>query len=175
MDKQEIILVVLMFVGIGIFVFIKERINEKKAATGEDLAKVRQALSRLLPDSAGYTTAYAFYKWSKYQGRSRQTHYYHYAIGFRPGELFVAPIQYVGGEVSAQGRGVLLTPENVGRVESDGAGPVLFDKEGKEICHFRVLAGYTRQDRYEPFNISQLEESEAFDAFIQDFTRRVNG
>lgn len=175
MDKQKVFFVVLLLVGIGVFVFIKERINEKKARTGEDLAKVRAVLSRLLPDGTGYTTAYAFYKWSKYQGRSRKTWYYHYAIAFRPGELFVVPIQYAGGQVSAQGQGALLTPENVGRVESDGAGPVFFGKDGKEICHFRVLAMYTRQDRYEPFNIAQAEESRAFDSFIADFTRRVNG
>ena len=173
MDKQKIILVVLMFVGIGIFVFIKEHINEKKARSGEDLAKVRLVLSRLLPDSASYTTAYAFYKWSKYQGRSKRTWYYHYAIAFRPGELFVVPIQYAGGEVSAQSRGVLLTPENVGRVESDGAGPVIFGKDGQEICHFRVLAMYTHQDRFEPFNIAQGEEARAFDSFIADFTRQI--
>lgn len=174
MDKQTMIGVVIMFVCIGIFVFVKEHINEQKAKTGEDLAKVRLVLSRLLPDSTSYTTAYAFYKWSKYQGRSKRTWYYHYAIAFRPGELFVVPIQYAGGEVSAQSRGVLLTPENVGRVESDGAGPVIFGKDGQEICHFRVMAGYTNQGRYEPFNISQLEESKAFGTFIADFTRRVS-
>ena len=175
MSKEQIILLLILIVGIAIFVFVKEHINEKKAKTGEDLAKVRAVLSRLLPDSTSYTTAYAFYKWSKYQGRSKKTWYCHYAIAFRSGELFVVPIQYAGGEVSAQSRGVLLTPENVGRVESDGAGPVIFGKDGQEICHFRVLAGYTRQDRYEPFNISQLEESRAFDAFIKDFTRRIGG
>ncbi|MCI8420142.1 MAG: hypothetical protein HFF79_06495 [Oscillospiraceae bacterium] len=175
MTKEQIILLVILIVGITIFVLIKEHINEKKARTGEDLAKVRAVLSRLLPDSTSYTTAYAFYKWSKYQGRSKKTWYYHYAIAFRPGELFVAPIQYAGGEVSAQSRGVLLTPENVGRVEYDGAGPVIFGKDGQEICHFRVLAMYTNQDRYEPFNIAQGEESKAFDDFLKDFTQRVGG
>ena len=85
----------------------------------------------------------------------------------------MVPIQYAGGEVSAQSRGVLLTPENVGRVESDGAGPVIFGKDGQEICHFRVLAMYTHQDRFEPFNIAQGEESRAFDSFIADFTRQI--
>ena len=173
MTKEQIILLVILIVGITIFVLIKEHINEKKARTGEDLAKVRAVLSRLLPDSTSYTTAYAFYKWSKYQGRSKKTWYYHYAIAFRPGELFVAPIQYAGGEVSAQSRGVLLTPENVGRVEYDGAGPVIFGKDGQEICHFRVLAMYTNQDRFEPFNIAQGEEARAFDSFIADFTRQI--
>lgn len=175
MNKQNLIYAGILFAVILVFVFIREHINEQKAKTGEDLAKVRAVLSRLLPDSTSYTTAYGFYKWSKYQGRSKRTWYYHYAVAFRPGELFVVPIQYAGGEVSAQSRGALLTPENVGRVEFDGAGPVIFGKDGQEICHFRVLAGYTKQDRYEPFNISQLEESRAFKDFIQDFIQRVNG
>ena len=65
MTKEQIILLVILIVGITIFVLIKEHINEKKARTGEDLAKVRAVLSRLLPDSNSYTTAYAFYKWIK--------------------------------------------------------------------------------------------------------------
>ena len=173
----KIALVVAFVVAVYIFVMIREHINTKKGEKGEDLAKVRQVLKRLLPpeDYTSYTTAYAFHKDSRYQGRSVTKTYYHYAVAFKPGALFVVPIKYSGGEVSYQGNGALLTRDNLGRVEHDKLGTVLFDKDGRELCRFDVMASYTRQDKYEPFNIQQKPEWEAYKGFIEGFAKEVNG
>ena len=175
MDKQKIILVVLMFVGIGIFVFIKEHINEKKARTGEDLAKVRLVLSRLLPDSTSYTTAYATYMSDQSVGNRISKYYYHYAIAFKPGSLFVVPIKYSGGEISFQGSGTMLTKDNLGKLKPKGDSCAFFDKSGKELCAFCVYASNTRQDKYQPFNIQQKEQAAAYEEFLKDLISQVNG
>lgn len=174
-DAKTIALVVASIVVLFIAVMIREHINTKKGETGEDLAKVREVLKRLLPDYASYTTAYALYKNKTYRGRSTTTTYAHYAIAFKPWALFVVPIKYSGGEVSWQGSGALLTKDNLSRVDNDVMGTVLFGLDGKELCRFDVMAGYTKQDKYEPFNIQQKPEWEAYKSFIDGFMREVNG
>ena len=171
----KIALVVGFVVVVFIFVTVREHINTKKGEKGEDIAKIREVLKRLLPDYADYTTAYAFHKNKVYRGRSTTTTYYHYAIAFKPGVLYVLPIKYSGGEVSWQGNGALLTKDNLGKVEHDKLGTVLFGLDGKELCRFNVMAGYTKQDKYEPFNIQQKAEWEAYKIFIEGFVREVNG
>lgn len=166
---------VALFVVCFIVVMIREHINTKKGETGEDLAKIRQVLKRLLPDYSSYTTAYAFYKIRRSTGRSVRTTYFHYAVAFKPGALFVVPIQYSGGEVSWQGSGALLTSENLSRVEHDHMGTALYDLSGQELCRFDVHLSCTRQDKYEPFNIQQQAESKAFQQFIVEFAQEVNG
>lgn len=171
----KIALVAAFAVAVFIFVMIREHINEKKGEKGEDLAKIRKVLEHLLPDYPTYTTAYALYKHSRYQGRKVTKTYGHYAIAFRPGALFVVPIQYSGGEVSYQGSGAMLTKNNLGKVEVNGIETALFGLDGKELCRFDVHLGYTRQDKYEPFNIQQKEEARAYGEFIAGFAREVNG
>ncbi len=173
-EPKTIILTVALFAVCFAAVMIREHINTKKGQTGEDLAKIRQVIKRLLPDYPSYTTAYALYKIRRSTGRSVRTTYYHYAVAFKPGELFVVPIQYSGGEVSWQGSGALLTPENLGKVEHDRTGTALFDLSGKELCRFDVHLSYTRQDKYEPFNIQQQAEGKAFEQFIIEFAKEVN-
>lgn len=132
-------------------------------------------LKRLLPDYSTYTTAYAIYKTKRYQGRRTTTTYYHYAVAFKPGALFLVPIKYSGGEVSWQGNGALLTKDNLSKVEQDVVDTTLFGLDGKELCRFGVHASYTKQDKYEPFSIQQKPEWEAYKKFIEDFMGKVNG
>ena len=174
-DAKTIALVIAFFVvGFGYFM-IKEHINTKKGETGEDLAKVREVLKRLLPDYSTYTTAYADHKDKVYRGRSTTTTYYKYAVAFKPGALFLVPIKSSGGEISYQSSGALFTPQDLGKVEADKyGGTVLFGLDGKEICKFEVHASYTRQDKYEPLNIQQKPEWEAYKTFIQEFAAQVS-
>ena len=174
-NPKEIALVAGFWIIAFLIFMLKEHINTKKGAKGEDLAKVREVLKRLLPDCSAYTTAYADYKIKHYQGRRVSTTYYHYAIAFKPGALFIVPIKYSGGEISWQGSGALLTRDNLSRVECDSTETALFGLDGKELCRFHVYSGYTRQDKYEPFNIQQKAESEAFKTFIDGFMGEVNG
>ena len=173
-NAKEIAIVVGFWVVAFIVFMIKEHINTKKGEKGEDLAKIREALKRLLPDYSTYTTAYASYKTKKYQGRRTTTTYYHYAVAFKPGALFIVPIKYSGGEVSWQGNGALLTKENLSKVEYDKFfETALFGLDGRELCRLCVSASNTRQDKYEPFNIQQKEEAEKFKEFIVEFAREV--
>lgn len=173
--EPKYILTALFFVAaIGFFV-VREFLNTQKGKSGEDLAKVRQVVEKLLPGSGSYTIAYASYETSDAIGNRVTKYYYHYAIAFKPGELFVVPIKYNGGEVSWQGNGILLTKDNLGSLKPKGDSCAFFDREGKELCAFCVYASNTRQDKYQPFNIQQKEQAEAYKSFLQDFIRRVNG
>lgn len=175
MEPKQIILVA-AFIAVAVVVFlIKEAINKKKGESGEDLAKVRRVVEKLLPDHSGYTIAYASYMTDQSVGNRITKYYYHYAIAFKPGALFVAPIKYNGGEVSYQGSGALLTKDNLGRLKTTGDSCAFFDKDGKELCAFCVYASNTRQDKYQPFNIQQKEQAEAYKAFLKEFIGQVNG
>lgn len=175
MEPKQIILVV-AFIAVVVVVFlIKEAINKKKGESGEDLAKVRQVVDKLLPGSGSYTIAYATYMTDQSVGNRITKYYYHYAIAFKPGALFVVPIKYSGGEVSYQGSGALLTKENLGQLKPKGDSCAFFDKEGKELCAFCVYASNTRQDKYQPFNIQQKEQAGAYKAFLKEFISQVNG
>lgn len=164
-----------LFAVVAIFVLIKDAINKKKGESGEDLAKVRRVVEKLLPGSGSYTIAYAHYMRDQSVGNRITKYYYHYAIAFKPGALFVAPIKYSGGEISYQGSGTLLTRENLGRIQLKHGFCTFFDKQGKEFCTFGVSASNTRQDKYQPFNIQQKEQTEAYDAFLKEFISQVNG
>lgn len=174
-SPQAIALAVIFFAGAFAYFMIKEHINTKKGEKGEDLAKIQEVIKRLLPDHGSYTMAYADHKDKVYRGRSTTTTYYKYAVAFKPGALFLVPIKSSGGEISYQSSGALFTPQDLGRVEADKyGGTVLFGLDGKEICKFEVHASYTKQDKYEPLNIQQKPEWEAYKAFIQEFAAQVS-
>ncbi len=175
MDLKKIILVA-AFIAVAVVVFlVKEAINKKKGESGEDLAKVRQVIDKLLPGSGSYTTAYATYMSDQSVGNRISKYYYHYAIAFKPGSLFVVPIKYSGGEISFQGSGTMLTKDNLGKLKPKGDSCAFFDKSGKELCTFCVYASNTRQDKYQPFNIQQKEQAEAYEEFLKDLISQVNG
>lgn len=175
MEPKQVILVV-AFIAVAVVVFlVKEAINKKKGESGEDLAKVRQVVEKLLPGSGSYTIAYATYMDDRSIGNRITKYYYHYAIAFKPGALFVVPIKYSGGEISYQNNGILLTKENLGHVKSKWGYATFFDKEGKELCTFCVQADNTKQDKYRPFNIQQKEQAAAYEEFLKDLISQVNG
>lgn len=68
----------------------------------------------------------------------------------------------------------MLTKENLGQVKLDGAETVLFDKTGKQLCIIRVDASNTRQGKYEPFNVQQKEQADAYNAFLKTFAGEIN-
>lgn len=175
MEPTQIIAVVVFFVVAFGFFIVREMINKKKGESGEDLAKVRQVVEKLLPDSGSYTIAYANYETGTAVGNRVTKYYYHYAIAFKPGALFVAPIKYSGGEISCQSSGALLTKNDLGKLKQTGNACTFFDREGKELCSFCVYASNTRQDKYQPFNIQQKEQAEAYKAFLKEFISQVNG
>ena len=175
MDPKQIIAVVIFLAVVIIAFLIKEAFNKKKGESGEDLAKVSKVVEKLLPDSGSYTIAYATYMINDSVGNRITKYYYHYAIAFKSGALFVVPIKYNGGEVSYEGSGALLTKDNLGRLKTKGDSCMFFDKEGKELCAFCVYASNTKQDKYQPFNIQQKEQAAAYKTFLKEFMAQVNG
>lgn len=175
MDMKTIIGTIVLIAAIIIFVCIKESINKKKGMNGEDLAKVRQVVNKLLPDAGSYTSAYAAYETSDAVGNRVTKYYYHYAVAFKPGALFVAPIKYSGGEISYPSSGGVLTKETLSQIKKKGPVYTFIGRDGKELCTFCVHESNTRQDKYQPFNIQQKAEADAFQAFMADFMREVNG
>ena len=175
MEPKQITLAAIFIAAVVAAFLVKERINKKRGESGEDLAKVRRVVEKLLHGSGSYTIAYATYMTDHSVGNRITKYYYHYAIAFKPGELFVAPIQYNGGEVSYQGSGTLLTKDNLGQLKPKGDSCAFFGKDGKELCAFCVYASNTRQDKYQPFNIQQKEQAEAYKAFLKEFISQVNG
>ena len=173
MDTQKIIIVIAFIAFVVVSFVIKETVNKRKGESGEDMEKVRRVVAKLLPDSSSYTIVYTYYIDNKYVGNNRTSCYYHYAVAFKPGKLFVAPISYNDGEVGHK-NGTLMTKENLGRIQLKGGSPILFDKAGKELCTLHVIASNTRQSKYEPFNIQQKEQADAFNAFIKAFANEVN-
>ena len=174
-DPKVVIGTVVLFAAVIVFVFIKDAIGKKKGESGEELEKLRQIIEKLLPGSGSYTTAYATYTDDKSIGNRITKYYYHYAIAFKPGSLFVVPIKYSGGEISFQGSGTMLTKDNLGKLKPKGDSCAFFDKSGKELCAFCVYASNTRQDKYQPFNIQQKEQAEAYEEFLKDLISQVNG
>lgn len=174
-DPKVVIGTVVLFAAVIVFVFIKDAIGKKKGESGEELEKLRQIIEKLLPGSGSYTTAYATYMSDQSVGNRISKYYYHYAIAFKPGSLFVVPIKYSGGEISFQGSGTMLTKDNLGKLKPKGDSCAFFNKSGKELCAFCVYASNTRQDKYQPFNIQQKEQAEAYEEFLKDLISQVNG
>lgn len=164
--------------------FIRKNKNRAKAALGEDLQRVRQAVRGLLPpDSQNAEIVYAHWEDVQSSGRTVRTTYYRYAAAFRDETLWVFPLQIDKGthEVKA-GSPWVLTPDRLGKVTvtiQDKAGEIrrvetwLADKEGNVILQLYVNAENLAGSKYLPMNILQEDECAAFERFISPLAQRV--
>ena len=171
--QATIIIVAIIIVGV-IFLTIKEKINLKKAATGEDKEKLRNIVSRAVGDLAGYTVAYASWEWQTYQGRKTITSYWYFGIAFNADRIHIVPISRTGEDSGKQP--YTIERSDVGLVNSKpGQSWVeLYDKGQNEIVSLMVLAENTKEDSYHPVNIIQEEESKAFVAWKDMWMEQIN-
>ncbi|WP_297719674.1 hypothetical protein [Intestinimonas sp.] len=172
---MEITLIIAFFAVLFLAAWVVETVKERKGRDGEDKARIRRAAAARLENSALYTIAYAHYMDVKLGYRSSTSSYYNYIVAFRPGELYVIPIQFSGKEIVSQ-PAVLLTPEHVGEIrfqDKKRTWITFCGRDGAELCTFGVVASNTSDGPFQPLNIQQKEEAEKFKAFLREFAAKV--
>lgn len=184
MEYFPSIILWVLIIGWIVYTFvIKKGQNRKAAQTGEDLARVKQAVDPLLGGAGGYKLAYAHWEEQESYGRTVRTTYYRYAAVFQEQTLLLFPlgIDKKTRQVQA-GQPAVLTPDVLGKVtvqtkEKEGSVSHvevwLGDKEGHVIAQLYVDAENLRKNRWFPVNIAQQEQCEAFQRFITALAQRV--
>lgn len=181
METKYIIWAVVFFVVVGVIAYIKACMDEKKGVDSEEKQQIKDIVARLVPDWETFTSAYATWSDIAYTGGGRvsvntTTRYWYYGIAFKKGMLYAIPLSFDGGDIT-YGEPVCLTKENLGMVNTkDGFNwATFYDLEQKEILTLAVYPSNLKGDKYEPVNIQQKEEYEAFVAFLKEFASEVNG
>lgn len=172
--KPEYILMAVTFAGLFLAAAISQQVKRKKGRGGGDLARLRSIAAKQLDDSGRYTIAYACCSQVRLSvDRPVTTTYYSYIAAFRPGTLFVIPLQFSGREIVSH-PGFRLDRENVGAVQTGRAGQVTFyAADGTELCTLCVSADNTTDGPFQPLNIQQADEAEQFQSFLRQFTAQL--
>lgn len=154
---------VVVIVLIVIFVVIRDKINRKKAATGEDKQYIMDILQKKVPDPEKYTKAYATWEWQTYQGKSTRTDFWFYAVAFNNECIHIVPLTNGPGKF-AYSDAYCIRKEELGIVNTKkGANWVeLYDKSQQEIVSLTVSGEYLKDDKFHPVNIIQSEAEKAF-------------
>lgn len=187
MDKSTILgIAVLVVIGVVIFIYeqVKEKKNKALTESGEDMARLREAVATVLPDQTGYEVVYGHWEKVEYYGRSRRTTYYTYALAFLADRMWMIPLGYDKNRVLPS-QPVLITKESLGMAtvttnedkktgELRGVSLVLRDKDGKTPVNLDVDVLNLRSDSYHHFNIAQPEECEKFRSFITGLAETVS-
>lgn len=173
--KEAIIGTVIMVVIATVFVLIRDKINKKKASTGEDREALWNILQKAVPDAQNYTKAYACWEWTVYQGKTRKTTYWYYGIAFNSEQIFIVPISCADGDISYS-EAFCIRKSDLGMVnsKSDAAWAELYDKNFNEIISLSVFGENLKDDKYHPLNIIQEEEAKKFVAWKDNWMASVN-
>lgn len=160
---QMVGITVVVIVLIVIFVTIRDKINRKKAGTGEDKQKVMDILQSKVPELEKYTKAYATWEWQTYHGKQTTTTYWYYAIAFNNECIHIVPLSNESGEFGYS-NGYCIRKEDVGIVNTKkGANWVeLYDKSQNEMISLTVSGEYLKDDKYHPVNIIQPDAEKSF-------------
>lgn len=159
------------------YVLIREKINLKKAATGEDKERISNIFKKILPDSwNNYKLAFARWEEKEYHGRRTITRYWSYAIAFSWDEMHVVPLLCEDREIRYK-ESFLVTKDSLGMVNGKKGENwmTLYDENRKEILTLEVEAKNTKSDKFHPVNIIQEEEAAAFTRLIERWLDDVNG
>lgn len=172
---QIVVCFVVVVAIVFIFVLIKDKINKKKASTGEDRERVWGILKKVLPEAEDTTMAYACWEWTTYSGRTRTTTYWYYGVAFNEDNLYIAPLSCKSGNVESS-TSYVIKKDDLGMINSkQGANWIeLYDKNGKEIVSLSVFAENLKDDKYHPFNLLQKEEADKFVAWKDKWMEAVN-
>lgn len=178
MDSKYIIIGVVALVVLFVIFYIKETINEKKGKDSEEKQKVKDIVQKVTEDST-YKSIYATWEDFSIGGGGRRVTttnlYSYYAVGFKPGSLYVIPLSFDGGDIS-YGEALSFNKENVGMVNAkEGKNWIeVYDLDQKIVVKLMVGPSETKEDKYHPVNIQQKEEYEEFCTFIGEFMKEVN-
>lgn len=173
--KEAIIGIVIMVVIATVYVLIRDKINKKKASTGEDRAALWNILQKAVPDAQNYTKAYACWEWTTYQGKTRKTTYWYYGVAFNSEQIFIVPLSCAGGDISYS-EAFCIRKADLGMMNSkpDAAWAELYDKNFNEIISLSVFGENLKDDKYHPLNIMQEEEAKKFVAWKDNWMASVN-
>lgn len=180
METKYIIYGVIVIAVLFVIGYIKACIDEKKGEDSEEKRQINDIVRRTVPNAESFTSAYARWKVTNYTGGGRTsinttTRYWHYAIAFKTGTIYVIPLSVDGGDIS-YGEPMSLTKENLGMVNAKAgeSWATFYDLEQKELLTLFVYPSNLKTDKYEPVNLQQKDEAEAFIVFIKDFMEEVN-
>lgn len=187
MDMQTIILGVVIMTVLTIIIVaystFKEKKDLKKAENGEDMAKLRAALLKLLPADQFWNVLYAHWEKKEYKGRTTRTYYYTYGVAFGEGGLYIAPLRFDIDDDMEVSSPVLISRDVLGITKvkpvKDKNGELvsveveLIGKDGTELAHLVADRDNTREDRYHPFNIVQGNECRLFAHFMEELAGQV--
>lgn len=161
-----------------IIVYVKMTLDEKKGADSEEKRKIKNIVRNVVPEGESYTAAYGTREDFSLGGGGRTitttTRYWYYAVAFKPGDLYLVPLSFDGGDLS-YGEPLHYGKDDLGMVDSKNGYMTLYDKDRKEIMTLFVVASNTKDDQYHPVNIQQKEEAEAFKQFADSLMQEVNG
>lgn len=175
--NQYVIIGVVAVVVLFIIVYVKMTIDEKKGANSEEKQKIREIVKRVVPGGESYTAAYGTREELSVGGGGRTvtttTKYWYYAVAFKPGDLYLVPLSFDGGDMSYS-EPIHFGKNDLGMVEAKKGYTILYGKDRKELLTLYVVESNTKDDKYHPVNIQQKEEAEAFAQFSQALMREVN-
>ncbi len=161
-----------------IIVYVKMTLDEKKGADSEEKRKIKNIVRNVVPEGESYTAAYGTREDFSLGGGGRTitttTRYWYFAVAFKPGDLYLVPLSFDGGDLS-YGEPLHYGKDDLGMVDSKNGYMTLYDKDRKEIMTLFVVASNTKDDQYHPVNIQQKEEAEAFKQFADSLMQEVNG
>lgn len=178
-ETKEMIMIIAVFalliVG-GLLIYgIQERLNKKRAQTGEDKRNVLDIIRRFVPDSERYTLAYGTWEKKEYFGRRTITHYWYYGIAFDEERIWLVPVTVEKGELVGKDGGV-IEKNSLGMVNGvKGENWMsLYNMNREEIVTVRVAKENLKEDRYHLVNILQPAEEEAFRKLVEQWMEDVN-
>jgi len=172
-----VIIGAIVLVALFVIVYVKISIDEKKGVNSEEKKKIREIVNRAVPDGESYTAAYGTREDFSISGGGRSirttTSYWYYAVAFKPGDLYLVPLSFEGGDIS-YGEPIHIVKDDLGMAEAKSIVLTLYDKDRKELLTLYVAASNTKDDKYHPVNIQQKEEAEAFSEFAKALMQEVN-
>ena len=183
MDTKLILILVAIVAVVAIYFFVREKINLRRAAGGEDKERLKKAVAQVLPGENGYEVAYGHYEKVQHYGRKPITTYYCYGLAFDASRIWIIPLAFDNG-IMIPGEPFLIAGDMLGiaevRTTNDKEGRArrvdwtLYDKNGVSLLDCIVEVSNTRKDSYHHVNIIQEEECDRFGRLIGSIAARVN-
>lgn len=171
-NEHPVLLFVIMVVIIGIIIWIKARIDEKKGINSPEKQRVKEILQKIMmkqEDYDEYIPVYAYRR--RTYGRSVQS--WHYAIALTKNRLYAVPLIFGDKEIG-HSKEIVIPKEYLGKIVSGKPGDPLqflqfFDKEQNLILEITVEEKNTKLDKTYPVNITQIEEVRASMQIIEQW------
>lgn len=166
----------------AIYTIVRRQKNLSAAVEGKDMARIRELVSKALPNESGYQVICARHERSTHSGRTTTIYHYTYAVAFDALRMWVIPLGFEKDDIRFQAP-ILITDDQLGLVEItekrkqeqvSHINVKLRDKKGSSPLEFYADAQLLRIDRFHHFNVSQQEELERFSGFISSFAQKVN-